>query len=230
MEVRFNCKKPTELCEIMGRNKSDKGNINITKSWHNYTPFYYSLFSPIREKKLRIFELGIGSTNLAFPCNMGINGRPGASAYGWREFFPNAMIYVADIDRSILFEDDRIQSFYCDSLSKDVTLQMWSDPKLLGKFDIIIDDGLHGPNANIPFFENSVHKLADDGLFIIEDVVFDNTWQSRLSALKLKYPDYIFTPILIPNSVNKNNDNNLIVIQKKTSQPIVPVFLNDENV
>ena len=54
----------TELCEIMGRNKSDKGNINIDTSWHNYTTFYYSLFKDLREKPLRIFELGLGTNNL----------------------------------------------------------------------------------------------------------------------------------------------------------------------
>jgi len=39
MEYIFDENQPTVLCEIMGRNKSDKGNINITKSWHNYTTF-----------------------------------------------------------------------------------------------------------------------------------------------------------------------------------------------
>lgn len=38
---------PTDLCEIMGRNRSDKGAINITESWHNYTTVYYGLFTPL---------------------------------------------------------------------------------------------------------------------------------------------------------------------------------------
>ena len=44
MSYLFNEKESTPLCEIMGRNKSDKGDVNITKSWHNYTTFYYSIF------------------------------------------------------------------------------------------------------------------------------------------------------------------------------------------
>ena len=31
--------QPSQLCEIMGRNKSDKGSFDIQKSWHNYTIF-----------------------------------------------------------------------------------------------------------------------------------------------------------------------------------------------
>ena len=54
----------TPLCEIMGRNKSDKGSININNSWHNYTTFYYSIFKNIKNKSLRIFELGVGTYNL----------------------------------------------------------------------------------------------------------------------------------------------------------------------
>ena len=48
----------------MGRNKSDKGSININNSWHNYTTFYYSIFKNIKNKSLRIFELGVGTYNL----------------------------------------------------------------------------------------------------------------------------------------------------------------------
>ena len=55
----FDETKSTPLCEIMGRNKSDKGDININNSWHNYTTFYYSIFNELRNKKLRIFELGL---------------------------------------------------------------------------------------------------------------------------------------------------------------------------
>ena len=43
MRYLFNETCPTQLCEIMGRNKSDKGDININNSWHNYTTFYYSI-------------------------------------------------------------------------------------------------------------------------------------------------------------------------------------------
>ena len=67
----FDEKKSTPLCEIMGRHGSDKGSINIESSWHNYTTFYYSKFKDLRKKKLRVFELGLGTNNVNIPSNMG---------------------------------------------------------------------------------------------------------------------------------------------------------------
>lgn len=81
MNYLFDEKQNTPLCEIMGRNRSDKGSINIKNSWHNYTTFYYSIFKDLREKQLRVFELGLGTNNTNIPSNMGPKGKPGASLF-----------------------------------------------------------------------------------------------------------------------------------------------------
>ena len=108
MNYVFDPSKSTPLCEIMGRNLSDKGHININTSHHNYTTFYYSIFKDLCNKKLRVFELGLGTNNINIKSNMGKDGRPGASLYGWSEFFPNSEIFGADIDSEILFNTDKI--------------------------------------------------------------------------------------------------------------------------
>jgi len=205
---------PTPLCEIMGRNKSDKGSIDITKSWHNYTTYYYYLFKDLKDKPLNIFELGIGSQKSEFPNNMGENGRPGASLYGWKEFFPNANIFGADIDRSILFKDERINTFYCDLRNPEVITSMWKSTELPEVFDIIIDDGLHILDANITFFENSLDKLSPTGLFIIEDVASFNECYLHIHYLNSKYKNISIQHVSIPCPVNTNGDNNLIIIKK----------------
>ncbi len=104
----------------MGRYQSDKGHENIIASWHNYTTFYYSIFKDFNEKPLRLFELGLGTNNVNLPSNMGPQGKPGASLYGWREFFPNSEIFGADIDTDILFNADRIKTFYCDQTKPEI--------------------------------------------------------------------------------------------------------------
>ena len=48
---------------MIGRCGSDKGSIHIQSYWHNYTTFYYSIFKDLREKQLRVFELGLGTNN-----------------------------------------------------------------------------------------------------------------------------------------------------------------------
>jgi hypothetical protein len=213
MEYIFNEKEATELCEIMGKNKSDKGHINIDRSWHNYTTFYYSIFKYIKNDSLNIFELGLGTNNVNLPSNMGINGRPGASLYGWNEFFINSKIYGADIDKDILFNTNNIRTFFCDQTNKDIILNMWENTELSQEFDIIMDDGLHVFSANVCFFENSIHKLKKNGYYIIEDIGNDNInlFNNKITEWKLQYPHLSFTLLIIPSKTN-NCDNNLLVI------------------
>lgn len=215
MTYSFDETVATPLCEIMGRNNSDKGSLNIASSWHNYTTLYYSLFKDITDKPLRVFELGIGTNNPNLASNMGINGRPGASLYGWSEFFPNSKIFGADIDRNILFNTDRIKTFYCDQTNPEVIQKMWTEPELHANFDIIIDDGLHLYNANFTLFENSIHKLSSKGYYIIEDILKNDQpiFLNKIKEWEIKYTDCKFTMINIPSTRN-SLDNILIVISK----------------
>jgi SAM-dependent methyltransferase len=216
MNFVFDEKISTPLCEIMGRNKSDKGSIDITNSWHNYTTFYYLIFKDICKKSLRIFELGLGTNNESIPSNMGSNGRPGASLYGWNEFFPNSHIFGADIDNNILFNTDKIHTFWCDQTNPEVIKNMWNESLLNENFDIIIDDGLHKFTANVCFFENSIHKLKNEGYFIIEDILDyeEHLFIDKIENWKMKYTDCSFKLIKIPSTRNIY-DNTLLVIYKK---------------
>jgi hypothetical protein len=210
----FDEKTSTDLCEIMGRNKSDKGDISINTSHHNYTTCYYSLFKDLKSHELRIFELGLGTNNTRIASNMGPQGRPGASLYGWAEFFPLASIYGADIDRDILFQTERIRTYYCDQTNTNIIKTMWSNPELEAPFDIIIEDGLHTFSANVCFFENSIHKLKKDGYYIIEDIHTSDFphFNSKIIEWEIKYPSLKFTLLEIPSSVNRI-DNNLLIIK-----------------
>lgn len=208
----------TPLCEIMGRHKSDKGNQDITNSLHNYTTFYHSIFKDMRDKPLRIFELGLGTNNPEFTHWMGEDGRPGASLYGWSEFFPNAQVFGADIDDSILFQTDSIKTYYCDQTNPDAISKMWNSPELHEPFDIIVDDGLHEYEANIHFFEHSIHKLAPNGYYIIEDVNRDQLplFQQKVEEYKEYYPTLRFTFVDIPSTANRENDNVLLVVYRQS--------------
>ena len=112
MSYIYDEKIATPLCEIMGKHNSDKGNMDIINSHHNYTTFYYSIFKDIQYSYLKIFELGIGTNNINIPSNMGENGTPGASLYGWNDFFVKSKIFGADIDSNILFNTEKIKTFF----------------------------------------------------------------------------------------------------------------------
>jgi hypothetical protein len=201
------------MCWIMSRYGSDKGH-----GWHNYTTIYSALFKNLHNRPIRIFELGLGSNNPTLQSSMGIFGRPGASVRGWRAVFPKALVYGADIDRAILFQEDRIKTFYCDQLDPVAIRKLWSEPDLQGGMDLIIEDGLHTFEANISFLEGSLEQLRPGGTYVIEDIVqkWADAWCDRLQNVYVKrYPTYQFALVILPNPLNRFFDNNLLVVRRR---------------
>ena len=212
----------TELCEIMGNNKSDKGNKDLALT-HNYTTLYHKLLHPWRNRKINIFELGLGTNNTDVPSNMGSSGRPGASLYGWAEYFKNARVYGADIDSRVLFNSPRIKTFYCDQTNADSIKKLWSSPELCDiQFDIIVEDGLHCHDAQICFFENSIHKVNVGGYYIIEDIQHDVMFNRHYNTFKSLAKEKHYTNLEVnmyqmPGTSERhkiNGWNSLIVIRK----------------
>jgi hypothetical protein len=207
----YNNNSLTKLCEIY---KSDKGCINHNKKtiwdWaaHTYSNYYYSLFNHFKDDVKLVFECGLGTNNPNLKSNMTVNGMPGASLRVWRDYFKNAQIYGADIDKDILFQEDRIKTYYVDQLNAPSIETMW---KKIGiqNFDIIIDDGLHTTDANINLFINSFSKLKKNGIYIIEDVN-----NRELNNMKEKLKNFNFELVILEkNNLYSKSSNNLIIIR-----------------
>ena len=195
-----NVLSPTRMCRVMTKYGSDKG-----RGWHNFTTLYSVLFKEFEDRSIRLFELGLS-----------IPGRPGASLRGWRDLFPNASVYGADIDRTVLFQDNRIETFYCDQLDKASIHQLWSEPHLQNGVDIIIEDGLHTFEGNISFLENSIEHLRPGGIYVIEDIEHSTVtrWKAQLETIyPQRYPKYAFALVLLPNASNAI-DNNILVVRR----------------
>jgi hypothetical protein len=202
---------PTEMCRVMARHGSDKGR------GHNYTMIYSALFGKLRDRALRIFELGVGTNNPTLVSSMGIHGRPGASLYGWRELFPYAVVFGADIDCDILFEDDRIRTFYCDQLDQCAIRDLWSQPALQAPMDIIIDDGLHTFDGNISFLNGSLEHLCPGGIYVVEDIQQDTIerWHTHLEAVcSNQFPNYEFALVELASS-RFPSANNLLLVRRR---------------
>jgi hypothetical protein len=200
----------TKLCEIY---KSDKGSINHNKKsiwgWtaHTYSNYYYSLFNHFKDDVKLVFECGLGTNNPDFQSNMTVDGMPGASLRVWRDYFKNAQIYGADIDKDILFQEDRIKTYYVDQLNTPSIETMWKNIGI-NNFDIIIDDGLHTTDANINLFINSFNKLKKNGIYIIEDVHILEL-NNIMEKLKKFNPELI----VLQNKNVKYQNNNLVLIR-----------------
>lgn len=201
------------LCEKYG---SDKGWADETRPrpypWppHTYADYYGRLFDHCRAGVRRVFECGIGTNRSPFAGNMGAEGRPGASLRAWRDYFPNALVYGADIDEEVLFRDERIETFYVDQTSPASIKSLW-ERMGVADFDLMVDDGLHTFEAGICLFEHSHSKLAPRGIYAIEDVTLTDV---------ARYQDYFagarhqvdFVDLHCPGAL-VNSVNSLVVIR-----------------
>jgi hypothetical protein len=141
---------------------------------------------------------------------MGINGQPGASLRVWRDYFPNATVFGADIDRNILFEEQRIKTHYMDQLNPESISKFWSFTAG-GEFDLMIDDGLHTFEAGSTLFSHSFDYLSTGGVYVIEDVSLED-----LSKYKGFFEDtnYVVDFIILERPKIYVDGNCLIVIRK----------------
>jgi len=200
-----NSKNNKQLTDLMNLSGSDKGGRN---NHHNFASYYSEIFFHKRNDIKNFLEIGLGTNDTSVLSHMGLNGIPLASLRAWRNYFKNANIYGADIDKNILKNEDRIETFYVDQTDPITIKEMF---KNIGekKFDIILEDGLHEYNANICFFENAIEYLEPNGTYIIEDVNYKD--QDKF----IKYFEnkkYNFSIIDIFHE--KNIANNCLIIIK----------------
>lgn len=147
------------LFEFHGSDKSTR---------HNYHLIYGQLSNHLGDYPFNIFEIGIGTNDPALPSSMGVAGTPGASLRAFRDWAPKAQIYGGDIDASILFQEDRITTFEFDQRldwniqSGALVLPDW--------INLIVDDGLHEPEANFNTIRWGLKRLHPMGMLVVEDV------------------------------------------------------------
>ena len=206
LNYTVNGKTNSQLTDLMNLYGSDKGGKN---NHHNYSEYYSHIFFNKKKYIKKFLEVGLGTNNVNLASNMGVEGKPLASLRAWKDYFINAEIYGADIDKNILKDEEGIKTFYVDQTDPITISEMF---KKIGveKFDVILEDGLHEFNANICFFENAINFLSNDGLYIIEDVYY----KDKIKFINyFKNTNYNFSIVDIYH--NENIANNCIVLINK---------------
>jgi lipopolysaccharide biosynthesis glycosyltransferase len=211
----FYSEPPEDLGALFDRYGSDKGTLgmqSVVFPWrsHNYADVYSEVFNQNRNSIRKVFECGIGTDDESFISHMTSNATPGGSLRAWREYFPNALIFGADVDTKILFSEDRIQTGYLDQLDSESIRSYFSSFEKRS-FDLMIDDGLHTFDAAKNLLENSFEFLSETGLYIIEDVHYPEVlkYESYLRSKK-----YLFRIIAINRKDHVIGDNVLILINR----------------
>lgn len=171
------------LRDLFARHGSDKSTT------HDYYRVYSDVISRLGPaQSLHLLEIGLGTNNELLISSMGKAGHPGASLRAFRDALPAAQIYGADIDRDILFAEERIRTTWVDQLAPESFGPM---AERLGqqRFELIIDDGLHAISANIGTLLFAIAHLAPEGIFMVEDIPPRTltTWEPVIDWLHADY-------------------------------------------
>jgi len=161
-----------DLTALANRYGSDKGTTAFAR--HAYTRIYSLLFSPLRQRNLRILELGLlHVSNAAWGASHGGRGGDAPSLRIWRDYFPNATLFGFDIAD---FSAVRIPG--CEVLRGDAGSR--TDLAALvattgGRFDIVIDDASHASSHQQIALATLFPHVVPGGLYIVEDL----HWQPK---------------------------------------------------
>jgi len=138
-----------------------------------------------------MLEIGLGTTNTDVVSNMGKIWVPGNSLRAFRKYLPGTFVYGADVDKRILFEEEGIKTYFVDQTDPATITTL--GVKIPGQLDLIIDDGLHAPNANLAILIFALDKLKPGGWLVIEDISGEATpiWKVVSSLLPTQYPSYL---------------------------------------
>jgi demethylmacrocin O-methyltransferase len=146
------------LNKLAKKYNSDKFNS------HFYTPVYEFYMKEKKNKRINIFEIGVGGVE----PKVGYSGLKtgGESLKMWRDFFKKGRVIGLDIIKKNLNFGKRVEIFHgsqTDSLILDKIIKKYK------KFDFIIDDGSHKYKDVKYSFEHLFHSLKEGGYYFIED-------------------------------------------------------------
>lgn len=128
----------------------DVSKYKTDKIYHNLLPFYEQKFKYVREKEVKLLEIGcLGYESIKY----------------WLDYFPNGKIYGIDINNGS-FTHERFQFFQANQRDR---ARLGEIAETIGELDIVVDDGAHTYDETKNVFESFWPKVKSGGCFVIED-------------------------------------------------------------
>ena len=160
-----------ELTRLANRYGTDKGS---GKRGHRYTRIYAELFEPLRDKSIRLLEIGLmglrtgGWDNAKLRDSGKAQGLDAPSLRLWTHYFPRAEVIGVDFNDFTSVEIPRCRIFQADASKPEDLLRVAKEAG--GEFDVIIDDASHASDHQQITLGTLFPALKPGGLFIIEDL------------------------------------------------------------
>jgi len=135
--------------------------LSGTDKWgvHWYTQHYARHFQQLRNKPITLLEIGIGGYDKP---EVG-----GQSLRMWRRYFRRGKIVGLDYYDKSPHAEKRIRIYQGDQSDEKLLQRIVAE---VGRPDVIIDDGSHLNHHVIKSFEVLFPLLADDGIYVVEDI------------------------------------------------------------
>jgi hypothetical protein len=125
---------------------------------HWYCRHYEHHFAHLRRRRIVLLEIGIGGYDDPEDG--------GGSLRMWRRYFPRGRIYGLDIADKSPHNERRIHTFRGDQSDERFLAQVIEQ---IGPPDIVVDDGSHVNEHVIKTFHCLFPRLADGGIYVVED-------------------------------------------------------------
>lgn len=126
---------------------------------HDYTPNYHKLFAHMRDKPIKVLEIGVGG--------YADDDRGGQSLEVWRDYFPNAEITGIDIQKKTMDLGPRVEILQGSQVDAEFLKDLVAKR---GPFDIIVDDGSHRNEHIVESYQLLFPSLVPGGIYVAEDV------------------------------------------------------------
>ena len=98
---------------------------------------------------------------------------PGSSLRAFRDFVPGSMVYGADVDEKILFQEDRIKTAKVDQLVKSELDDLFKGVK----FDFAVIDGLHHLTSDVNSVLSLLDRMNPGSKLVVEDITIFDNWK-----------------------------------------------------
>lgn len=196
--------KQETLDELGIKYRTDKSSL-----LHNYLVEYEKEF-PDTEKVERILEIGLQRGSKEWRTN-----EVSPSIAMWKEFFPEARIFGADI-KKLKFDDDRVEFFRMDQNNPDDLIRLFNF--VPEGMDMILDDGSHVSSHQLITFLTLWPKVKKGGIYIVEDLnpVVQQKYPmtERFNTIIGNYLDSTTMDYRWISSANSGERNSLILRKK----------------
>eukprot|EP00439_Symbiodinium_sp_Y106_P056752 s2072_g7.t7 len=199
------------------------------KAQNGYCPIYEVLLQPLKVQ--RLLEVGLGTQNpdsLSSMAGLGPGFRPGGSLRAWRDYLPQAFIYGLDVMPDAMVRGEaRVRTALADSANEGhvaSVMKSWGFASAPGPgtprgvFDVVVDDGLHSPEAQIATLGSLWPWLKRGGIFVVEDINDGKPMLQRASAaiegIVGKAPYFFVDNFLNQSSGRLRHGSGLLILRK----------------